>query len=83
MHLDDHRDAVEAARRRAGLSVHELWLGCFELGGDVGPLELEAYLHGLMPLAAAQRDVLSQAVNERLAELGLGGFVGYSFDGDH
>lgn len=82
MDVDAHRQATEVARRRAGMSIQDLWRSCFELGGVVDPIELEAYLHGLMPLPAGQRDIIAHAVNERLAELGVDRRVAYSFDGE-
>lgn len=44
--------------------------GCgTSLGGSLGLLEVEAYLHGLSDLPGFDRDVLAHAVNERLDEL--------------
>ncbi len=61
--------AVTAAVERAGLPLEQLWLRYFALGGDAGPVEIEAHLQGLMRLPTLQRDMLAQAVNERLDEL--------------
>lgn len=66
---DDQRHALEIACRRANLSVDALWMAYFTLGGDAGAVEVEAYLHGLMPLPAGQRDILAHAVNERLDDV--------------
>ena len=55
--------------RRAELSVEELWFRHLALGGDTGLLELDAFLHGLLPLDQPEEDVLAQALNERLTEL--------------
>lgn len=57
------------AFRHAELTVQELWLRYFALGGEVGPTEIDAYLNGLMPMPPAQHNLLALAVNERLAEL--------------
>jgi hypothetical protein len=65
----DQREAVAAARRHTDLSLEQLWLRYFELGGSVDQLELEAYLEGLHALPASERDVLAVTVNERLDEL--------------
>ncbi len=54
---------------RADLSLDQLWLRYFAVGGSAGQIELEAYLEDLMPLAATERDMLAIAVNERLDEL--------------
>lgn len=36
----------------------------FSLTGDAAPMEVEAYLNGLMPLPALQVDILAQALRE-------------------
>jgi hypothetical protein len=62
----------ELAEAFAGskLTVEELWLRYFALGGDAGKVEVEAYLSALMPLPPLQHNILAHAVNERLDELG-------------
>ena len=57
-------EVLEQHRRRAGLSVDVLWLAYFELTGDAGPTEVEAYLQGLMPLPPLQVDILPVALRE-------------------
>lgn len=61
--------ALKAAVKRAELPLEELWLRYFAVGGAVGPVEVEAYLQGLMGLPEVQRDMLAHAANERLDEL--------------
>ena len=58
-------DAFEAAR----LTVGELWLRYFALGGDAAELEIDAYLNGAMAMPAFQHDMLAHAINERLDEI--------------
>jgi hypothetical protein len=70
MTTDREHDAVDAARRRARLDLRQLWLRYVALGGDAGPMELEAYLAGLMPLDDYQHTVLAHAINEALGDLG-------------
>jgi hypothetical protein len=70
MTSDRGHEAVDAARRRARLDLGQLWLRYAAVGGDAGPLELEAYLAGLMPLDDYQHAVLVHAVNEELLDLG-------------
>ena len=77
---DQRWRAVDAARRRAGLSVADVWLRYFTVTGEAGPLEVEAFLTGLMPLSSHQHDVLAYAVNERLTELSMG--EGLPYEGD-
>jgi hypothetical protein len=55
--------------RHADVSVEELWLRYFTLGGHAGQFEVEAYIHGAMALPPLQRDILAHALNERLDEL--------------
>jgi hypothetical protein len=59
---------LERARRDAGISHDDLWLRYFSITGDASPLEVEAYLQGLMPLPALQEDILAQALRECLIE---------------
>jgi hypothetical protein len=58
-------DAFEAS----GLTVAELWLRYFALGGEAAELEIDAYLNGAIALPAFQHDMLAHAINERLEEI--------------
>jgi hypothetical protein len=58
--------AMERARAAVGIPHDDLWLTYFALTGDAAPLEVEAYLQGLMPLPAAQQDILAEALRECL-----------------
>jgi hypothetical protein len=78
----DHRRLVEDGRRRAGLTIDELWLRYFGLGGTADAVETEAYLRGVVALPGPERDVLAHAVNEGLAEIQVPERVPYTFD-DH
>ena len=68
--LDEHQRRLTEAFSAAELSVEELWLRYFAIGGDAGKVEIEAYLAGLMPLPSLQHNILAHAINERLDELG-------------
>jgi len=59
------RQAYDAAQ----LSVPELWLRYFALGGVASELEVDAYLNGAITLPAFQHDMLAHAINERLDEI--------------
>jgi hypothetical protein len=61
--------AVASAFARAELTAEELWLRYFELGGSLGLLDVEAYLHGALQLPRLDRDIVAHVVNERLDEL--------------
>jgi hypothetical protein len=58
-------DAFEAA----DLTVNELWLRYFSLGGDAGRFEIDAYLNGAIAMPPMQHDMLAHAINERLEEI--------------
>lgn len=74
---EQQRRMTEVAFARAELTLEQLWMRYFALGGDVGLVEIEAYLEGLMPLPALQGDMLAHAVNERLDELAWQGRIPY------
>jgi hypothetical protein len=64
-----HRAALKAVLARGGTTLEDLWLVYFGLGGAADVVDVEGYLQGLLPLPAAERDVLAQAANERLDDL--------------
>lgn len=55
---------LRRAMDHAGLDLREVWMHFFSIGGDVGELEVEAYLHHSLILPGIQRDILAHAVNE-------------------
>ena len=59
----------ELGRIEAGLSMPELWLRYFALGGMSSPLELEAVLLGALLATDHEGSVIAVALDERLAEL--------------
>ncbi len=70
--------ALRAAFRHADLTVEQLWLRYFTLGGDADLMDVEAHLAGLAHLPAVDGDLLAVAVNERLDELVTARRVPYS-----
>jgi hypothetical protein len=68
--IDEHQRDLTEAFAGSKLTVEQLWLRYFTLGGDAGKVEIEAYLAGLMPLPSLQHNILAHAINERLDELG-------------
>jgi hypothetical protein len=68
-HTCRHQRDLSHAFRHCELTVQELWLRYFALGGDAGPTEIDAYLNALMPMSEVQHNILALAVNERLKEL--------------
>ena len=67
---DPAPDTLDQLRRQAGLTLEQLWLRYFALGGSRPALELEAVLHGALLADAHDHDVLAHALNERFTELG-------------
>jgi hypothetical protein len=63
------RALLRSALRTAGISIGDLWLHYFSIGGAVGEYEIEAYLQGLLSLPALQRDLLAMAANELIDDL--------------
>jgi hypothetical protein len=59
----------DSVRRRLELTVPEVWLAYFALGGTMEAFQLGQYLHGRGPEpTAAQRNVLAHALNEALLD---------------
>jgi hypothetical protein len=71
-------DVLDQARRNAELSLFELWLRYFALGGMGASVELEAYLVGALQPSVLEHDLVVAALNERFTELGRGQPVSYS-----
>lgn len=61
---------VDQARKRLGLSLRQLWLSYFALGGKADRLEFEAFFQGLMRPDAFEYNILVHALNEHLMDLG-------------
>lgn len=70
--------AVEAARNMLGLSLSQLWVDYFTLGGSLSPAQIKAFLAGENPLVDHDHDVLVQALNERFVDQGDDHPLGYA-----
>ncbi|GAB3302561.1 PP2C family protein-serine/threonine phosphatase [Geodermatophilus aquaeductus] len=75
---DGQTAGLRAAFRHADLTLEELWLRYFQLGGNADLLDVEAHLDGLLRLPDIDGDLLAVAVNERLDELVVARRVPYS-----
>ena len=60
-------DVLELARRELALTVSDLWLRYFALGGMSTAMEVEAILYGALVAADRDRDLIAVALNERYA----------------
>lgn len=78
--MPDSVAPLEQARRTLGLSVDELWLRYFALGGMCTVLEVEAHVVGALVAEPHDHDILAVALNERFSELGGDHPVSYSTD---
>ncbi len=66
---DLQRSALAAGYAHADLTLEQLWMRYFALGGTADLTEVDAYLNGLAALPDHQSDLIAHAVNERLDEL--------------
>jgi hypothetical protein len=80
MNVPGQLDVLEQARRDVGLSIADLWMRYFALGGMSTALELEAILYNALVADVHDRDVLTVAINERFAEMGGDHPIPYSDD---
>ena len=76
--MSDHPVSLTEGLHRSGLSHLDLWLRYIAIGGEASPMELEAYVNGLLHPDPHQHDMIAQALNERFLELGGDHPVGYS-----
>ena len=66
---EEQRRALRSALEVADLTLDQLWMRYFALGGSADLLEVDGHVHGLVSLPPAQVNVLAHALNERLDEL--------------
>lgn len=76
----DNQGILERARRDVDMTMDDLWMRYFALGGMSSALEIEAYLLGALLAPRHDHDVLAVALNERFSELGGDHPVPYSSD---
>ena len=77
---DDQAAELRRAVAHARLTMNDLWVRYFALGGMSTPLELEAYLYGALCPTAHDHNVLVHTLNERLLELGWEPEIPYAED---
>ena len=69
---------LEEGRRLASLSIGQLWWSYLALGGTASPTGLAAYLSGKLRPDAQQYNLIAQALNDHLTDLGQDQPVPYS-----
>ena len=72
---------VEKYRQYAVLSIEELWLRCFELGGMNTQLQLDAFLHGIIRPTPHEHNLMAVALNQYFMEFDPSRFAPYIEDG--
>ena len=68
---------IEAAFNVTGCSLEDLWVDYFALGGDSPRSRLAELLFGKAPLRRGDHDRIVQALNERMADSGMGRPLAY------
>ena len=69
--------SLEAGMRLSGMNYSELWLRHIAVSGNIGELELEAYVLGLLVPDDYQHNLIAQALNEYFLEVDDDLPVGY------
>jgi hypothetical protein len=67
---DEPATDLEQGRIGSGLSIGELFLRYFEMGGMSTEFQLEAFLYRALEPSSHDHDVIAYALNERYVELG-------------
>ncbi|MHA7181297.1 GAF domain-containing protein [Arthrobacter sp. MDB2-24] len=65
-----HVQKMRAVLSETGLSLEEVWIRYYGLGGSVSQCELDAYLGGLLLLQDHECDILADAMNDLLVDRG-------------
>src|SRR4051812_3810027 len=68
--MAEQEGSLNDERRRAGLTITQLWVRYFALGGNASVLELEGYLYGALRPEVLEHDRIVHAINERHQEQG-------------
>ncbi|MFB0840519.1 hypothetical protein LFT44_16675 [Arthrobacter sp. FW306-05-C] len=61
--MEEARKTALILLRNRTLTPDDLWIAFYAIGGTAGPLELEAYIHGLLPVSMIDAELLSDALH--------------------
>lgn len=64
--------SLEDGMDLSGMSYDQLWVRQVAIGGDLGALEVEAYVLGLLPADAHHHNLIAQALSEHFLDRGEG-----------
>jgi len=70
---DEQRLGFRLALEGAPVTLEQIWIRYFGLGGRAGLTEVQAYVHGALNFPVLERDLLAHALNESLNALGVDG----------
>lgn len=70
---DEQRLGFRLALEGAPLTLEQIWIKYFGIGGKAGLTEVQAYIHGALSFPVLERDLLAHALNESLNALGVNG----------
>ncbi len=60
----EQRTRLKQVLDAVDITVGELWLQYFGMGGSAGEYEVQAYVEGVLSLPVSDRDLLAMAANE-------------------
>lgn len=63
-HEPEQRAGLAEVMVAADITVPELWLKYFSMGGSASEFEVQAYVEGVLSLPVAERDLLAMSANE-------------------
>lgn len=63
-HEPEQRAGLAEVMVAADITVPELWLQYFSMGGSAGEFEVLAYVEGVLSLPVTERDLLAMSANE-------------------
>lgn len=80
MDHETQRHSTWFAACQADITVYELWLKYYSVGGNRQEFDIDSYVYGLTPLPAGERDLLAMALNELIDDLPQRPRAASSFD---
>lgn len=69
--------SLDVARLQLGMSMMDLWVEYFALGGNLDAHSLGGYLRGERDVTNAQHDMIAHALNETFQDRGLDSPIAY------
>lgn len=60
--MEETRKTALGLLTQGSVTLDNLWIAFYGVGGSADPLELEAYIYGLMPVSLIDAELLSDAL---------------------